>query len=298
MYTLTTLDDLRTLSSEARFNFVQQASLLSGYYEQWKAQDNGGYTYQVDVAGSKERAPGIHASEISKCLRRLTYSISGEMRKPPTGQDRDVNMQMRFNIGHAVHGMLQHEFQLMCAWLNEGIFKGTGWSAHFMPEVRIHPGVSELARVWNMHSSCDGVFCFDLNGETVLRVAVEIKTKSGPEFDKLRAPEPDHVEQAHLYQAALNVPLLWFVYYNKSNSNFTKAVAPYLIQFSDEVWDKRLVPRFTEATEHANKSTLPGRAEGMFCRWCPFAWTCNPPSLKRRKGHSATKTSPNLWPTS
>lgn len=299
MYTLTTLDDLKGLSSEARFTFVQQASQLSTYYEAWKAQDDGGYEYPVSVAGSKERAPGIHASEISKCLRRLTYSIMGELRKPPSGKSRDVNMQMRFNIGHAVHGMLQYEFKLMCAWLNEGMFKGTGWTAHFLPEVRIHPGVSEVAHSWDVHSSCDGIFCFDFNDVTVLRVGIEIKTKSGPEFDKLKCPEPDHVEQATLYMASLNVPLLWFVYYNKSNSNYTKCSAPYLIQFSEEMWTSKLVPRFSEAREYASKRAIPNRTEGMFCRWCPFAWTCEPPSLARRnKALAAPKTSPNLWPTS
>ena len=113
MFTLTTLNDLRGLSSESRFSFIQQASQLSVYYEEWKAQDDGGYTYPVGVAGSKGRAQGIHASEISRCLRRLTYSIMGTERKPVQGVQRDVNMQMRFNIGHAVHGMLQFEFDLL-----------------------------------------------------------------------------------------------------------------------------------------------------------------------------------------
>lgn len=298
MYALTTLDDLKTLPAEVRNGFVQQASQLSMYYEGWKSQDNGGYEYKVEIPGSRERAPGVHASEISKCLRRLTYGVMGEKRKPPTGAQRDVNMQMRFNIGHAVHGMLQYEFKLMCAWLNEGMFNGTGWSAYFEPEVHIHPGMSQVAAQWNIHSSCDGIFCFDFCGNTVLRVGIEIKTKSKDEFDKLKCPEPDHVEQANVYMVSLNVPLLWFVYYNKSNSNYTKCTAPWLIQFSGELWEHRTMPHIIEAGDLASKGKLPGRTEGMFCRWCPFAWTCEPAYLKRRKAFGSTKTAPSLWPSS
>jgi CRISPR/Cas system-associated exonuclease Cas4 (RecB family) len=294
MYTLATLDNLRSLSSEHRFSFVQQVSQLSGYYEQWKSQDNGGYAYTVDIPGSRERSPGIHASEISKCLRRLTYSVMGETRRPPTGASRDVNMQMRFNIGHAVHAMLQHEFKLMCAWVNENIYAGTGWSVFFEDEISIHPGVSPTAKEWDLHSSCDGAFTFSCNGVVVLRVGLEIKTKSKDEFDKLKTPEKDHIEQAHLYMAALDLPLMWFVYYNKSNSNYTKAIAPYLIQFSDEIWGKQLTPRFSEAMQRALTKDLPKRTEGMFCRWCPFAWTCDPPSIKRRN-RTVPQVNQALW---
>lgn len=299
MHSLATINELKTNPPEVTASYVQQAGKLSDFYALFKQNDLGGYSYEVDIPGSRERAPGIHASEISHCTRQLTYSIQGVKRKPTTGGDRDINMQMRFNLGHAVHGMLQQEFSLMCTWLNSSIFGNSGWSASFCPEVRISEENSAVAKQWAVHSSCDGVFCFDFNGETVLRVGLEIKTKSGPEYEKLGKPENAHIEQTHLYMACLDLPLLWFVYYNKSNSNYTKSAAPYLVQFDSNLWDNKLVPRFAKATTSAQANQLPDRAEGMHCRWCPFAYVCAPPSVRTYgvKPDPAS-TSPVLWPTS
>jgi CRISPR/Cas system-associated exonuclease Cas4 (RecB family) len=289
MHKLVTIDDLDQ-PQEVKTPLIERARQLSRYFEQYKAQDNGGYTYTVEVAGSKERAPGIHASEISKCQRLLVYSIQGVERKKAEGDTVDVNMQMRFNVGHAVHGMLQNDMTRMCEWVNTA---SGGVVLTYEPEVRIHPGLGGNAEQWGAHSACDGVFVFVHQGEAYLRVGHEIKTQSAPMYEKNTRPQDDHYEQTTLYMAALDVPLMWIQYYNKSNSYFTPSDPPYLFQFDTHLWERQLEVKFAKSQHQAETGQLPDREEGRHCRWCPFSWTCQPPSLnKQRYGPSTTAQSP------
>jgi len=130
-------------------------------------------------------------------------------------------------------------------------------------------------------------------GETYLRVGVEIKTKSGPEYEKLTAPEPDHLEQTMIYMAALDLPLMWLLYYNKSNCNYTSTAPPYLFKFDRSMWEGKLLPRFLMFNQKADTSDLPSPVEGFYCQWCPYTWTCNPASLNvQRRGAATTVHSP------
>jgi len=246
---------------------------LSKFYDAWKAQDNGGYKYEVNVTGSEGRKPGIHASELS-CQRRLTYSLMNTDRRPPTGPSI-VNMRRRFNVGHALHAMTQHEFKLMCAWLRGSI--------EFTDEVGIYPELGGVAQQYIMYSSADGIFSFIHEGFTYLRVGVEIKTESEKEYDKMVKPRDEHLEQTCMYMKSLDLPLLWFVYYNKSNSNFTPSSPPYLIQFDRTLWDKKVEPRIVGAHQFAQSGQLPDRTEAFYCRWCPFSWHCQPPSVNQKR---------------
>src|SRR5690606_11437879 len=94
-------------------------------------------------------------------------------------------------------------------------------------------------------------------------------------------PESDHMEQTCLYQACLDLPLMWVLYYNKSNSNFTTPYAPWLFKFDRHKWENELQPRFAKAHAHAQSQQLPDRTEGQHCQWCPFAWLCKPKVLSR-----------------
>jgi len=270
---LTTIADLNQ-AQEVKAPLIERAMLLGGWYKELKLSDNESYGYKIDIGAGRERLPGIHASEISNCLRLLVYSLQGTERRDAAAATADSNMQMRFDIGNAVHGMLQCDFHRMCDRTNGAIT--------FEDEVRISPALGGEAEKWNMHSSCDGVFTFWHDGAAYLRVGLEIKTKSGPMYDKLKKPDKDHAEQTCLYQKALDLPLMWIFYYNKSNSNWTNAVTPYLYQFDTRLWDTALEPRFLAAHQMAAAGQLPPTQEGRHCRWCPFAWTCNPNTLKRK----------------
>lgn len=285
---LTTIDDLKQ-PQEVKQHFISQAMQLSRYFVAWKAQDDGGYEFTVKIGGARHRAPGIHASEISKCRRLMVYSIQGVERRPPSQEDADVNMQMRFDIGHAVHAMLQQQMKLMCEWINQGTKKIT-----FEDEVAVHPDLQETSAEWELHSHCDGVFTFWYEAQPqlfvpYLRVGLEIKTRSDGQFEKTNRPDQDHYEQTCLYMAALDLPLMWTLYYNKSNSNFTNTDPPFLYQFDSTLWDK-LETTFARSQVQAEQGALPTRQEGRHCRWCPFGWTCQPPSLKAKPQYGPATT--------
>lgn len=285
MWKLTSIADLAANPPEVNKEFVARAMKLSSWYDLWKQQDMGGYTYTVEVTANKERSGGIHASEISNCPRKAVYTMIGTEAR---AGEKNVNMQRRFNLGHAVHAMTQKEFALMCGWMNQGQTMIT-----FEDEVSIHPRLQEVAAQWDLHSSCDGVFTFWHAGTPYLRVGLEIKTKSAGEYEKMTAPELMHFEQTCTYMAALDLPLMWLLYYNKSNSNYTNSEPPYLFKFDGHLWNTKLKPRFDSFHQHAQQGTLPERVEGFYCGWCPYTWTCQPPSAQvRRHGAAATMKNP------
>ncbi len=291
---LTTIADLDQ-PRQTRDLLIKRALMLSSYYDQWKQQFEGDIKYEVDIKGSRSRSGGIHASETSKCLRLICYSIQDVERKPPQDHTADTNMKMRFSIGHAVHAMLQAELKEMCKWLNQKTKVLT-----FEDEVRISPELGGVAAEWDLHSSCDGVFTFwaptgnpDVF-EPYLRVGCEIKTMSPGMFSKLNKPQDDHKDQTTFYQAALDLPLMWTLYYNKGNCNYTGTAPPFLFQFDKDLWERKLETRFAKAHHLAETDKIPSREEGRHCRWCPFAWKCQPLTLRsgRRKGPASTARSP------
>ncbi len=282
---LVTIADLQQ-SMSYKAPLIERAMRLSSYWDAWKVQNQEPYAYEVESRPSKERAPGIHASEIG-CQRRVTYSLAATprqtvIREVAPGEDEnmsDINMQRRFDLGHAVHAMIQTEFELFCDWMNRTAGRVV---ITFHREVGINPSVGPLAAQWEMFSHCDGVFVFWHEGEQYLRVAAEIKTKSGDEFKKLQKPDEEHQEQGCFYQAALDVPLIWFVYYNKSNSNYTKSEPPWFYQFDANLWNN-LQTRFYGSMQHRAAGTLPDRNEGIHCRWCPFSYKCQPSIATRSR---------------
>lgn len=249
--------------------------LSSIYYDFIDRDQNEGYKYTVQIFGgsSKARKPGIHASEISKCERVMVYSLMETERKP-NEEGIATNMLMRFKLGHAVHAMVQNDWHRI-AKENPNI--------EFDDEVRIHPGLGGKAEEWNLMSSCDGVVTILRDGVPQVRLGVEIKTESGPQFDKLRKPRADHLEQVCHYMAALDLPLMWTFYYNKSNSNITNSQNPWIFPFDKALWEDGLEMRFARAQHQADTKTLPDRKEGMQCDWCSYGHTCKPDRLTRRK---------------
>jgi hypothetical protein len=274
---LLTIDDL---GQEGWQNFLPYVHQLGEWYHQFKKVYNEDRDVKIAYRKEGHRKVGVHASEISKCLRLLTYAVMSGVKRKVSAEDRNVNMQMRFDLGTAVHALIQDDLHKTCAMFGSGYLQ-------FTDEVGIKPSMGGFAGKWHVYSHTDGIFTFlDQNEQPCLRVGLEIKTKSGPEFDKLKAPDPDHVEQAHIYMKCLDLPLMWFFYYNKSNSNWTKPMAPYLITFDHKLM-ARLESRIASAYEFANQGKLPDRQEGMYCSWCPFAHDCDPSYLRMVKLRSS-----------
>jgi CRISPR/Cas system-associated exonuclease Cas4 (RecB family) len=237
----------------------------------------------VQEGGERNREAGIHASEMSKCMLKMVYSIMGVERRPDADKT-DANMKLRFRTGTAVHAMIQTDFERMAAWYTAAN-SPLGWALTFERELKVRADLQEVARTWALSSSCDGAFTFwRWNGqqwEAYLRVGVEIKTSSAPSYEDRKKPEPDHLEQTTLYQACLDLPLMWVLYYNKSNSNFTTPYAPWLFKFDEQRWKQDLEVRFAKAHQHAASRQLPDRTEGKHCSWCPFAYACQPKVLNK-----------------
>lgn len=287
---LTTLNELEAISDHEYQTCVAWAQQLSKIWDAWKKQHDGKMTVTVEFFGERERAPGVHASEISGCRRKMVYSLMGTKRIVKA-EDKDVGMQRRFDMGTMAHALLQHEFHLMCAWYNS--IQQQAYLT-FEEEVSINPDLGPLAAKYQAHSSCDGRFVFwipgtDANGQPAwvryVVVGLEIKTSSDGEFKKLKEAKKDHKEQTCFYMTMLDIPLMWVLYYNKNNQHYTDSEAPFLSKYNYHMWKNSLEPRIIDAMEMAKQQKLPPKQEGMPCGWCPFAWTCQPNYLKPNRGY-------------
>jgi CRISPR/Cas system-associated exonuclease Cas4 (RecB family) len=167
----------------------------------------------------------------------------------------------------------------------------SGGLMEFEDEIKISPELQPLAEKWYITSSADGRFTIrDVpGGPPVLRIGLEIKTEAPDGYSKLTAPKEEHIDQAHIYMACLDVPVFWFLYINKGNQNNTGSDGPFFITFDHDRW-ARIEQKMAECHDAAEKNELPPREESMVCQFCPYAYTCQPPS----QGRSNRKLVP-LW---
>jgi hypothetical protein len=246
--------------------------------------------YHQHLADLEDQGPkremGIHASEISKCYRQAVYTMRGEeKRNEPGDVEAKAYWKKVLDQGTYIHKMVQDHFGLMS-------FQSLG-KMGFQKEVPISPFLAHLdfqpiAVKWNLHSSADGVFTFfDRNPQTWeyiprLRVGLEIKSASSSSFEKMKEPDPAHIEQVHVYMAALDIPMFWIMYFNKDNQNITPSTPPWLVHFDPFLW-KKLEDRFASWQEHLRMNTLPEKMPGSHCTFCKYKWTCKPPDRKTFK---------------
>jgi len=251
---------------------IELASGLLPLYHDYIANDRTEtYSYNVTIFGEKTRSAGIHASEISSCHRKVVYSLLGTEGKPDV-ENANVNMHMRFRLGHAVHAMLQNDWHRIAA---------NNVNIKFEDEVKISPALGGVALELDLHSSCDGVITILQDDIPQVRVGMEIKTEADKGYSSLKAPRPYHLEQTCIYMAALDLPLMWTLYYNKSNSNIIPSISPFLFQFDWDLWEE-IEMSCTRILHLAGLKQLPERTEGMHCDWCPDSYTCKPYILAKR----------------
>ena len=217
------------------------------------------------------RSAGVHASEVSGCLRRMVYSMKGT----EPNVEFDISWKKRFMVGHAIHDMLQKQFIDFSACMHK-----KNWNLRFEKEVAINPKTSEVAKEFNIHSSADGLFTLSDESNTLLRCVLEIKTESPISFTKLTKPKPEHVEQAHVYMACLDAPFTWFLYWNKGDQNHTQPMGKFLIEFDHNIW-KNIVSKINKANSFLELQELPNREESPLCSFCSYSYTCEPSSKNR-----------------
>lgn len=281
---LMTLNDLQTTPQGVQNQCVQAAMSLSDLWESYVKQSPGDWDLHTEFRGERGRGGGIHASELSRCRRLIVYSAMNTERKVQA-QDKNPKQQRVFDIGTIVHAYVQSQFHEMCDWVN-----GDRKQLTFEDEAAIHPGLGGVAQQYNMHSSCDGIFTFwQPLGQNVyqpwMRVGLEIKTINDDGFGKLSKPKDDHMEQTCLYQKALDVPLMWVLYFNKNNQMVTRSEPPFLFKFNAALWGQ-IEKRIQEVYAMAQQAQLPARQEGFHCSFCPFAHVCKPNYLNAGRGYS------------
>lgn len=275
---LLTIADLELQRNDLAIYLSRARTLKAIYDEYMRTSDERDFSYTVESFGSKTRTAGIHASESSGCQRAPVYSLMNVERK--TAPKLNLNMINRFAIGKAVHAMVQAQWHDIARLSNGTLL--------FEDEVKVGPHLQEIAAQWDLHSACDGVITLlDMNGEPFLRVGLEIKTESDGQFKELKEPRDKHREQTNIYMAALDLPLMWTFYYNKSDSNVTDSTHPWLFAFDKKLWEDVQEMKFATWQVMAERGEIPEREEGFECGWCSFAWTCQPPKLMREFGKKA-----------
>ena len=286
MRQLVTLKDLNTQPPDVLAEFTKWAGELSGMYERFLDEDDEDEEFTVSWGSSKNRAAGIHASEISGCRRKGVYTLLGTKKigAPASFWKR------KFRAGHLYHQLLQRDFHRMCA-LTNGLMR-------FEDEIRIKPDLQTLAKELDIYSSCDGAFTFydGIGGPPILRVGVELKSASPGEWAELKKPKADHVEQSTLYQKLLDLPLMWTLYYNKGTQAMTKSEHPWLFRFNERLWSEletRIEENHGWARDASETGDFPKRIEGIGCEFCPYSWTCGPAYLKKKAAKEAAKKARN-----
>lgn len=265
---------------------IAQAMTLAEMYDEF-------LQLEQDKPDDGHRKPGIHASELYPCLRKPFYSMT---LVEPRRRVSKFWLQ-RFKVGTAIHKMLQDDFHRMakrsvkrlamrCA---EKRAEELDADLHFEDEAPVSPAHQALAKHYQLFSSADGVFTFTsrTTGQVVLRVGLEIKTESPDQYEKLKGPKPEHARQAHIYMAALDLPLMWFFYMNKGNQNNTNSHAPYLMVWQPKLWEE-LEDRMKVVHGYVQRNETPPRNETMVCEFCPWNYHCLPPNLNKNSGQKAT----------
>lgn len=261
---LLTIDDLATPGWEPLLDHVAS---IQKVYNLYKSRARSRRHLSMTISGDEDRPPGLHASELCTCIRQASYSLKA-VKKKSDDRSIDNNMLMRFDIGHAVHALLQNDFHRMCGYSDGRIL--------FEDEVRINDSTGGVALTYQIRSSSDGVFTFyDYDANPYLRCGLEIKSMSDAEFEKYKTPDKKHLLQGNLYQKCLDLPLMWYLYYNKSNSNYTAPRAPFVQKFNPNIWNQ-IESRAVQIHDLTNKGLLPEREEGRHCSWCPYSTECAP----------------------
>lgn len=276
MAQLLTIADLHDPNNDWQ-SLLPHIAWLGDLHEKVRAQYNPRRSVVVDIGNGETREAGIHASELTGCLRSAMYTLLGASRSAAS----NVNMLMRFDLGSAAHALLQSDFEMMAGC--------TGGGLTFEKEVKINPSLQPLAAQYQYYSSCDGLFTFfGPNGAPYIRILIEIKTMSKDEWEKNNSPTDKHVQQGTFYQKLLDAPLIWYIYYNKSNSLITRPTAPWIVPFNDRVW-AGLEQKSVQLHTLKAQSQMPEREEDLPCTWCPYTKLCEPKTLALRTRSSSSK---------
>lgn len=189
----------------------------------------------------------IHPSSAHKCVTRLYYDVTGELR----GEESiPYHLDITFDIGHLIHGKIQ-----------KALYRA-------LPE-----NFEAETMVTLLEALVDGGH---VDGEGALEYCdflLEIKTISEDGFKGVTKPkQEDHMVQGHIYAKARNKPFISFFYVSKGPGHPIKEfVVPYQERIYQEWYLKKAIK-----VENALEEGRPPRADATKyeCDQCCYSNSC------------------------
>jgi hypothetical protein len=217
---------------------------------------------------TRPRKPGIHPSQMGgTCLLKVYNELLGLPQKVV----HDAKLLLIFGVGTAVHEMFQR------------YGKQGAWGPYYLPEVNIgdYPAAKEL--LIEGHCDADNILVLDENPDApIFEVGVvhEYKTINNNGFDSLKGrPKPQHKQQAVIYSACLNRPIVAYLYLNKDNST----LADFPVPFDQQLWDS-IKNKAKTILEHYKTKTPPSGDTGYHCKSCGYYYDCDYRKKVENKG--------------
>lgn len=237
------------------FRLIREKDKVSSKVSGWvpcKHCDQRGWVYK------EPRKAGIHPSAMSTtCMLKIAYEAVGVEQEVM----HEARMLLLFDLGTAAHDMLQ------------GYGKAGAWGPYYNAEVNI--GMTPLAREYGIegHADADNILIVDdIAGAPIFEVGIvhEYKSINNRGFEELRnRPMAKHKQQAIIYSACLNRPIVVYMYMNKDNSN----VQDFPIVFEPHMWEtmKSKAATVRDALVAGGK---PPADVGYHCKECGFKNSC------------------------
>lgn len=218
-----------------------------------KCHDCGGTGY-VEL---HPRYPGIHPSQFSsQCLLKIYWDMIGkEQKKVHTSKLMGI-----FDLGTAVHNMMQE------------YGKKGAWGPVYEAEVDIgNSPVGEALHIEG-HADADNLVVVD-TPDTIYEVYVvhEYKSINDRGFKELKGrPKPEHKQQATIYSACLDRPIVVYFYINKNDSTIQDFPVPFDMNFWSTIHSKAvtLVGHWTSGSEAPP-------TVGYHCKDCAYQYNCH-----------------------
>ena len=205
------------------------------------------------------RYDGLHPSQVGHpCLLKVyndMVGVSGETKVEP-------RKRLLFDLGHAVH----HQFQ--------SYGEAGAWGPNYRKEVEVSSRFQDLAKQLMLegHADADNILTINITDHPVIYevgIVHEYKTTNSNIFEKLHRPKPEHKQQAMLYGAALNRPVIVYLYMNKNDSN----LLDFPVEFEPTLWEQ-LFNKVSILKDYYDKTKPPPGETGFHCRECPYVYSC------------------------
>lgn len=203
------------------------------------------------------RLAGLHPSRLpSACLLQIYWEMKGKKEV----QNLKPDQILTFDIGHAVHDMLQ------------GYGRAGAWGPMYEPEVKLSPERQALAARLMVQGAADAeniLVIDDIPNAPIYEVGIvhEYKTIKKENYEKLTRPKPEHKTQATLYSAILNRPVVVYLYVCKNDSRMTD----YPVEFDPDLWSM-IEQKGTLLVNHFQRDEEPKGDPGYGCNNCNYSY--------------------------